>query len=85
VAEICHITLQQQPPFLGHYTYQPALSGTSSQELEDFVGVKFYSPHALADGKQHIQIRERMLEFSSTVLCTLSLYQIILMKLNQLV
>jgi len=49
------------------------LAGTSSQELEDFVGAKFYCPHALADGNQHIQIREKMLEFSSTVLSALSL------------
>jgi len=49
------------------------LAGTSSQEPEDFVGAKFYCPHALADGNQHIQIREKMLEFSSTVLSALSL------------
>ena len=49
------------------------LAGTSSQELEDFVGAKFYCLHALADGNQHIQIREKMLEFSSTVLSALSL------------
>jgi len=48
------------------------LAGTSSQELEDFVGAKFYCPHALADDNQRIQIREKTLEFSSTVLSTLS-------------
>jgi len=64
---------QQQPPFYGHYTGQPVLASTSSQELEDFVGAKFYCPHALADGNQHIRIREKMLEFSSTVLSALSL------------
>jgi len=37
--------------FSGRYTGQPALAGTSSQELEDFVVAKFYCPHALADGK----------------------------------
>jgi len=63
---------QQQPPFYGHYTGQPALAGTSSQEL-DFVGAKFYIPHALADGNQRIRIREKTLEFS-TVLSTLSPY-----------
>ena len=31
-------------------------------------------PHALADGNQHIQIREKTLEFSTTVSSTLSLY-----------
>ena len=36
--------------------------------------LKFYCPHALADGIQCIWIREKMLEFSSTVLSTLSLY-----------
>jgi len=34
---------------------------------------KFYCPHALADGNQHIRIREKTLEFSSAVLSTLSL------------
>jgi len=42
--------------------------------LDDFVGAKFYCPHALADSNQRIRIREKMLEFSSTVLSTLSLY-----------
>jgi len=58
-------TTPQQPPFDGHYTGQPALAGTSSYELEDFVGSEFYCPHALADSKQHIRIREKTLEFSS--------------------
>ena len=48
-------------------TGQPALAGMSSKELEDFVGAKFYCPHALTDGNQRIWIRERTLEFSSTV------------------
>jgi len=36
----------------GHYIGHAALTGNSpaSYELEDFVGAKFYSPHALADG-----------------------------------
>jgi len=37
--------------------------------------VQFYCPRALADSNQHIQIREKTLEFSSTVLSTLSLYR----------
>jgi len=41
--------------------------------MEDFVGAKFYCPHALADGNQCILIREKTLEFS-TVLFTLSPY-----------
>jgi len=41
---------------------------------EDFVGAKYYCLHALADGNQRIWIREKTLEFSSTVLSTLSLY-----------
>ena len=40
--------------------------------MDDFAGAKFYCPHALADGNQRIRIREKMLEFSSTVLSTLS-------------
>jgi len=55
-----------------HYTGQPALSGTSRLELEDFAGAKFYCPHALADGNQRIRVTEKTLEFSSTVLSTLS-------------
>jgi len=43
--------------------------------VEDFVGVKFYSPHALADGNQHIRIRDKVLEFS-TVLSMVSPYLI---------
>jgi len=34
----------------------------------------FYSPHALAGGNQRIHIREKMVEFSSAVLSTPSLY-----------
>ena len=40
----------------------------------DFVGATFYCLHALADGNQRIRIREKTLEFSSTVLSTLSPY-----------
>jgi len=43
---------------------------------EDFVGAKFYCPHALVDGNQCIRIRENTLEFSSTALSTLSPYLI---------
>ena len=47
---------------------------TFSEELEDFVRAKFYCLHAFADGHQCIRIREKMLEFSSTVLSTLYPY-----------
>jgi len=50
------------------------VAGTSSEELEDFVGAEFYCPHALADGNQRIRIREKMLELSLTVSSTLSPY-----------
>ena len=46
----------------------------SSYEPEDFVGAKFYCPHAFADGSQHIWITEKMLEFSSAVLPAVSPY-----------
>jgi len=62
-------------PFYTHYTGQPALAGTSIYKMEYFVGAKFYCPHALAGGNQHIRIREKMLEFS-TVLSTQSPYLI---------
>jgi len=45
-----------------------------SQHIQDFVGAKFYYPYALAHGYQRIRIKERTLEFSSTVLSTLSPY-----------
>ena len=32
---------QQQSPFYGHCTGQPALAGTSSQQLEDFLVQSF--------------------------------------------
>jgi len=42
--------------------------------VEDFVSAKFYCPHSLAGGNQRTRIREKTLEFSSTVLSTLSAY-----------
>ena len=45
-------------------------------ETTDLVGAKFYCPHALADDNQRIQIRQKTLEFSWTVLSTMSLYLI---------
>ena len=39
-----------------------------------FVGAKFYCMHALAEGNQCTLIREKTLEFSLTVLPTLSLH-----------
>jgi len=63
---------QQQPPFYGQST---CVSWHLQLKLEGFVSAKFYCPHALAGGNQRIRIREKMLEFSSTVLCTLSPYR----------
>jgi len=36
-------------------------------------GAKFYCPHAFADGNQRVRIRQKTLEFSSTVLSALTL------------
>jgi len=58
--------------FDSHYTSQPAFASTSSKELEDIIGAKFYCLHALAGGNQHIGLTEKTLEFSSTALSTLS-------------
>jgi len=44
----CHTYTTQS--YYGHYTGQPVLADIISEELEDFVGAKFYCPHALADG-----------------------------------
>ena len=49
---------------------RPALASTS-RELENFVGAKFYCPHAIADSNQCIRSSKKTLEFS-TVLSTLS-------------
>ena len=50
-------------------TTQNQLAATAAaKEQEDFVGAKFYHPHAHADGNYRIQIKEKILEFSSTVL-----------------
>jgi len=51
---------QREIPFLEY------LSKLLQQKLfKILLRAKFYCLHALADGKQHIQIREKMLEFSS--------------------
>jgi len=62
------------PPFYGLYPGQPVLAGPPVKNWEDFVGAKFYCRHALADVNLGIQIREKMLEFSSVVLPTTSPY-----------
>jgi len=40
------------------------VSAPESWYKNDFVGAKFYCPHALVDGDQRIQTRQKMLEFS---------------------
>ena len=55
----------------------PAVTTTTTTgdlELEDFASAKFYCPYGLADGNLCIWIREKTLEFSSTLLSTLSPY-----------
>jgi len=49
--------MNNQPTTIsGHYTSQHALaSSTSSEELEDFVGARYYCLHALANSSQHEQ------------------------------
>jgi len=65
----------RQPPFTALYR-----STCVSRHLQlrtrgyHQVGAKFYCLHTLADGNHCIWIKEKMLEFSSTVLSTLSLY-----------
>jgi len=39
--------IQSQPLFYSHYTVQPVLAGTSSQEMEDFIGAKLCWRHNL--------------------------------------
>jgi len=54
-------------PFSGNYAGQPVLAGTPERTGE-FCWSKFYCLHALADGNQHIRIREKTPEFFSLVL-----------------
>jgi len=67
---------QQQQPFNGCHTASPV------KNWKDFVGVEFYCPQALADGNQGILVREKTLEFSSTVLSTLFPYLNIMQQIN---
>ena len=46
--------------------------------MSSHVGAKFYFPQATAAGNQRIRIREKTLEFSSTVLSTLAPYHCLL-------
>ena len=46
--------------------------------MSSHVGAKFYFPQAIAAGNQRIRIREKTLEFSSTVLSTLAPYHCLL-------
>jgi len=58
-------------PFYSHYTEQPASAGTQSQELEDFLGAKFYSPHALVAATSAFGLGRRVL--LNGITCTLSI------------
>jgi len=44
------------------YTGQSALAGTSSQELEDFDGAKFYCPRSFADFNERVRISDKTLD-----------------------
>jgi len=52
--------------------------------MENFVGAKFYCTHALADGNQHLRIREKTLEFSSSVINTVSVTDVTLGKVDKI-
>jgi len=56
------------------YYGQPALAGTSIQELEDFVGTKFYCPHALAGGNRRIRDYGEDTEVLNSVIYTVSIH-----------
>ena len=45
-------------------------------ELVDFVGAKFYCPHALADGNQRIRIREKTLSSEQCYLHCLCTFKV---------
>jgi len=51
-----------------------AMQGSHNKLSQKIVGAKFYCPHALADGNQRTQVREKTLEFTSVVLPVPSLY-----------
>jgi len=72
----CHLKLHIDitlllPPFFNRTTcirWHPQL------RTRGFCWSRFYCTHVVADNNQHIGIREKMLEFSSTVLPNLPLY-----------
>ena len=80
VQAILHDLTQLQPshPFYSSTCFSQRLQW----RIGGFCSGKFYCPRALADGNQCIRIREKTLEFSSTVLSTLSPY-LILHDLNK--
>ena len=64
----------------GYYNFNKALANHNNFDCGQTLATAtatailppFYCPQALADGNYHIYIREKMLEFSSTVLSALS-------------
>jgi len=54
-------------PFNGHYIVQRVLADTASQELEDFVGAKFYYSHAIAYPSSLFGLWRRCYSFLSGV------------------
>ena len=54
-----------QPTFYGHYTGQSALAAAPPVKNWRILLVQFFCPHALADSNHRVQIREKMLEFST--------------------
>jgi len=49
-----------QQPFHSHHKGQPVLAGSSRWEVEeDVFGTKFYCPHAVANGNQHIWMKKK--------------------------
>lgn len=55
---------------------------TPELPLHDLVGVEFYCPHALDDSNYHIHTKEKNQELSSIVLCALSPYSTLDLKIT---
>jgi len=66
VCVYCHVTATMCATVLQtSHKFTCVLAGTTSQELEDIVGAKFYCQYSLVDGNSQIWTKDNTLEFSS--------------------
>jgi len=68
------VIIVQEQPILWPLHRSTCVSKHPNYALKNFVEAKFYCPYVLTDGNWCIEIREKMLEFSSAVLPKSSSY-----------